>query len=63
METTRKGLEMEIQLAEDAYTEYGKDIPDSRWGHEQEETHARLAQKLQKLYDEAGTPEDDRIAL
>lgn len=54
---------MEIQLAEDAYTEYGRDIPDSRWGHEQSEEMARLAEKLQKLYDEAETPEDDRIAL
>lgn len=54
-----------IENAEDAYNALGQQAEDAphRWGHEQEMELGRLAQELQRLYDEAGTDEFDRIAL
>jgi hypothetical protein len=54
-----------IENAEDAYNAFAQQAEDAphKWGMEQSETLARMADELQRLYEEAGTDEFDRIAL
>lgn len=53
----------QIERAEAAYTTFAKSVPDSRWGEEEEAELGRRAETLQALYDEANTPEFDRVVL
>lgn len=63
MEITTKGAEMKVEQAEQAYEELAEQIETTNWGEEQSKRLERLASELQRAYDEAGTPEADRIIL
>jgi hypothetical protein len=54
-----------IENAEDAYNDFAQQAEDAphKWGMEQSEELARMAENLNRLYEQAGTDEDDRIAL
>jgi len=54
-----------IENAEDAYNDFAQQAEDAphKWGHEQSEELARMAENLRRLYEQAGTDEMDRIAL
>lgn len=54
---------MKVEEAERNYFEKRDAEPDHRWGEEQEEAFGKACEELQKAYDEAGTPEFDRIVL
>lgn len=55
---------MTVEQAEQAFNEWSSDtIGSHRWGQYEEAELARRAEALQKAYDEAGTPEADRIVL
>jgi hypothetical protein len=51
--------------AEGAYLAHAEqaELAPHRWGEEQEAELGRLAEELQRLYDEEGTKQYDRIAL
>ena len=52
----------QIEQAEQAYLNHTSKIG-PMWGEKEEAEAGRLADELQRLYDEADTPEFDRIVL
>lgn len=55
----------EIENAEDAYNAFANQAEDAphKWGQEQSDELARMAETLRRLYETHNTPEIDRIAL